>query len=572
MFVVFEGIDGSGKTTVSNQVAKLLRARGIDLEHVREGGEFSSPLVTRLRQFGKAPTNLALEPFPEMLLYLTREAQLTAECTRPALARGGVVFADRYLYSYQALGEFGRRLDGQRLSSLIDAVAGGLWPDLVVLLDVDPHLARARRRASKLLARGQGRRQPGGGSRKGLAGIGVNHRVRQGYLELAARDPERWLVVDNSGGETLEAMCQRIAELIAETFAGAPMAKALATARAGDKSTGNGVDVTVESAEQRFFSWVEARATTEPDVAAYFLAGMVHPRAAELRESFMERAPHLVAYGLRGLGDEAAWAMRGKLREESSYFVARSLDGSMVEGPRAEALRAELVLKEPEAVLATLDGQASAHAWKLREQLRDKHFAAVIESLKRIDGFTAWELREWYLAQAGGDKALVDPVVAGPLVSSVRGLATERAWQLRQLVFDCVPVETLSSLADVFDDLSWQWRDRWVERAAKIVLRTFDGTDDARAWQLRTRMVGMAKEAIDSIWGMDQPQSWTLRQRATDDWPSTVAKSLGPLANDKRGHDLCQDLLQANPSNLSLLKHVTELSARAQMESIDDDD
>ena len=70
MFVVFEGIDGSGKTTVSNLVAKALRTRGIDVDHIREGGEFASPLVSRMREFGKDTRNIELRPLPEFLMYV----------------------------------------------------------------------------------------------------------------------------------------------------------------------------------------------------------------------------------------------------------------------------------------------------------------------------------------------------------------------------------------------------------------------------------------------------------------------------------------------------------------------
>ena len=149
MFVVFEGIDGSGKTTISSRVAKRLRAQGVPVEHVREDGEFASPLVRRMREFGKDPRNLALEPMAEVLLYLAREAQTLSELTRPALQRGvDLVFADRYLYSYEVLGCHGRGLPEAPVRAAIDAVAGGLWPDLVVLIDCDPHIARARRRAA----------------------------------------------------------------------------------------------------------------------------------------------------------------------------------------------------------------------------------------------------------------------------------------------------------------------------------------------------------------------------------------------------------------------------------------
>jgi len=90
MFVVFEGIDGSGKTTVSNKVAKKLRKRGIEVEHLREGGEFASAFVRRMREFGKDSRNMGMKPLSELMFYLARDGQLLTENIRPALARGGL--------------------------------------------------------------------------------------------------------------------------------------------------------------------------------------------------------------------------------------------------------------------------------------------------------------------------------------------------------------------------------------------------------------------------------------------------------------------------------------------------
>ena len=128
MFVVFEGIDGSGKTTVSNRVAKALRARGVAVDHIREGGEFASALVNRMRLFGKDTRNLTMAPLTELLFYVARDAQNLAEQILPALRGGGLVFADRYLYSYEVLSCSGRGLDRAQVRPILDAVAGGVWP------------------------------------------------------------------------------------------------------------------------------------------------------------------------------------------------------------------------------------------------------------------------------------------------------------------------------------------------------------------------------------------------------------------------------------------------------------
>ena len=94
MFIVFEGIDGSGKTTISNKVAKALRAEGAIVEHVREGGAFASSVTQGIRDFCRDARNLALVPRAELLLYVAREIQLLEEVILPAravVARGGRV-------------------------------------------------------------------------------------------------------------------------------------------------------------------------------------------------------------------------------------------------------------------------------------------------------------------------------------------------------------------------------------------------------------------------------------------------------------------------------------------------
>lgn len=552
MFVVFEGIDGSGKTTISSRVAKRLRAQGVPVEHVREDGEFASPLVRRMREFGKDPRNLALEPMAEVLLYLAREAQTLSELTRPALQRGvDLVFADRYLYSYEVLGCHGRGLPEAPVRAAIDAVAGGLWPDLVVLIDCDPHIARARRRAAKIEARGAGK-GGGGGSRKGLQGVGAYRRLREGYLALAKKDPERWVVVENgAAGLSLDEVVEKVKGTILARKAGG-------AATPGPGPTPDPNPTADPSA--RFFGEVERRAEKEPGVAAYLIAGLGHPEAQVWRERLAERAPHVVAYGLRGLGDEGAWRLRERLLAVSPAMVARSVDGLDVVGDRADAMRLALADAHPEPVLSTLDGDDGAVAWSLRERLAERALPHVVSSLKRLGSARAWELRDRYLRQKGGEEALADPLAAAPLAASVRGLDSTDAWRVRRLAFDATPIAVLESLVDVSDDESWAWRARWLERAPRVVLRTLARLDDPRAWEMRRQMAPRAKEALDSMAGVDNADAWRLREEHVITWPSTAVKSLGTLVTGPRGRALAERALAAAPHDLSLLKHLTALS------------
>src|SRR5688500_3609508 len=119
MFVVFEGIDGSGKTTISNQVGERLRAQGLTVEHVREGGTFSSTAAQAIRELGRDAKNLMLTPTAELLIYAARDIQSLEEMVLPALGRADVVLADRYLYSAHLLATAARGLPEADVASIL---------------------------------------------------------------------------------------------------------------------------------------------------------------------------------------------------------------------------------------------------------------------------------------------------------------------------------------------------------------------------------------------------------------------------------------------------------------------
>ncbi len=564
MFIVFEGIDGSGKTTVSNRVAKVLRRRGLEIEHVREGGEFASPLVSRMREFGKDPRNMAMAPFTEFLFYVARDAQLLAECIHPALRRDGLVFADRYLYSYEVLSHYGRGVPRERIRPVLDAVADGVWPELVVLMDVDPYVARARRKVGKLAKRAAGTKS-GGGSRKGLQGIGTQHRLRDGYLDLAASEPDRWLVINNAdplGSKSdLKAVVQRIADAIERRWQGQSSREVIAAAKVEVPPSIAAERATIDAGRDAFYRHIEARSERERDVAAYFLASLNDERAYDLREKWADDAANAVAYGLRGLDHERAWGLREALAEAAPFYVARSLDGRSLDEERTAAMRERFVEGEPRAVLATLDGDDSETAWALRERLLDDHLDGVVSSLKRIASERAWALRERF---AAGQR---DPAAMAPLVESLRGLDDERAWSIRDRYLDVLPSQVLGSLASVEDARSWVLRSRYASQAPKIVLRTIDGIDEPRAWALRRVYAPRVKEALDSMSGLDSDVAWTIREQCLSVWPSTTVKSLSALAGTERGRAMALEALRRYPDNISLLKHIARFVERGYADS-----
>jgi dTMP kinase len=546
MFVVFEGIDGGGKTTLSNMVAERLRAGGLRVEHVREGGKFASNVTQAMRELGRDARNLALAPRAELMLYLTREVQLVEEATRPALSRADVVIADRFVYTAEVLAVHGRRMPASEVASLVEA-ATDLRPALVVLVDVDPQIARARRKVSKLVAKDD--KPP---SRKGLAGTALQLRLRGGYRELAARDPQRWIVIDNTDAD-LEAMADALASGIR-----AARDRGVAAVRERVAVSGGAVPAAARdpvSAKAALLAWIDRRSVREPGLAAYFLDGVPGPEFAERRAALADRAPAVVAAGLRWLVDAAAWQLRHVLSDRAPGEIAKSLVGPAATHPDAPALLRALAPRAPREVGTALWGRDDELAWELREQLAGD---AQVRSLGNVRGERAWAVRERWIAERGGLDAIGrDVQVAAAACDSVACLDDDRAWQIRKALRGAAPVAALDSTYLVVDDRSWRWRERFVERAPKVVMRTLAGLDDPRAWELRERVASHCEEAIDSLFGLDHERAWALRAAAVDVWPATAVKSMGPLARTERGRELIASALAKHPSDVALWRQVT---------------
>ena len=178
MFVTFEGLDGSGKSTQAELLRVRLQADGVDVVSTREPGG---------TELGEGVRNLVLHggdvgPWAEALLYVAARAQLVDDVIRPALERGAAVICDRYVDSSVAYQGIGRQLGLDRILDLNLAAVGGLLPDRPFLLELDPDEvpARIQRHFDRLEREGDEFRA----------------RTAQGYRELAARFPERILVLD----------------------------------------------------------------------------------------------------------------------------------------------------------------------------------------------------------------------------------------------------------------------------------------------------------------------------------------------------------------------------------------
>ncbi len=192
MFITCEGIEGSGKSTAMRALGAWLEGTGREVVYTREPG--GSPLGVALRAILLDARNSEISPRAELFLYLADRAQHVEQVIKPALERGAFVLSDRYADSTVVYQGYGRGLPPDGLYSLNSIAAGGLWPDLTLLFDIDPQkgLARAAERN-----RAEGKTVTEG--RFEAESLAFHQRIREGFLDWAAKRPERFRVIDGSG-------------------------------------------------------------------------------------------------------------------------------------------------------------------------------------------------------------------------------------------------------------------------------------------------------------------------------------------------------------------------------------
>ncbi|MFN0146966.1 MAG: dTMP kinase [Dehalococcoidia bacterium] len=199
-FIVLEGGEGAGKSTLALALAANLRASGHEVVATREpGGTAAGELV-------RALLHEPLTPWAETFAFLVARAQLVHEVIRPAIARGAVVICDRFAASTFAYQGYGRGLDLAALRRANALATGGLEPDLVLFLDLDPAIGLARKHGEDEAIR------------TGLEDLAFHRKVRGGYTALAgASPPGRWLTFDATRppAEIARYASEAVAELAA---------------------------------------------------------------------------------------------------------------------------------------------------------------------------------------------------------------------------------------------------------------------------------------------------------------------------------------------------------------------
>lgn len=192
MFITLEGTEGSGKTTAIKGIAEVLRSEGHDVLVTREpGGSNIGPKIREILLGGDT-----VSPLAELLLFLADRTQHVEQVIRPHLAKGGVVLCDRFRDSTVAYQGYARGFDVALLEQLNDVATLSLKPDLTLLFDLDPEVGLARQTDK---------------DRLDLEPLEFHQKVREGFLEIMKKEPERVIRVDASlEPQQVQANCLEI--------------------------------------------------------------------------------------------------------------------------------------------------------------------------------------------------------------------------------------------------------------------------------------------------------------------------------------------------------------------------
>jgi len=195
-FITFEGLDGTGKSTQIEKLAKALRPRGLSVVVTREPGGTATGEKIRHVILDSATTQLSSRA--EMALMFASRAQHIQEVIKPALAEGKIVLCDRFTDSTEAYQGAGRKLGGEPVLALHRVLCDDLQPDLTILMDSDvaSSVERARRRNQKTSKNGRSHKDENRFEQENRAFF---TRVRNGYLAIARREPQRVALVNARG-------------------------------------------------------------------------------------------------------------------------------------------------------------------------------------------------------------------------------------------------------------------------------------------------------------------------------------------------------------------------------------
>ncbi len=186
MFITIEGVEGSGKSSSTNDVVNRLRKEGYDIITTREPG--GTPIAEKIRDIILDVNNTNLDPRAEALLYAASRRQHLIEKVWPALKQGKIVICDRFIDSSLAYQGGARNLGIENITNINMFATENTWPDLTLLFDINPELGLDR------IRKNQGREV----NRLDLEKIEFHKKVRETFLNLAKKYHDRYVIIDAS--------------------------------------------------------------------------------------------------------------------------------------------------------------------------------------------------------------------------------------------------------------------------------------------------------------------------------------------------------------------------------------
>jgi dTMP kinase len=210
LFITFEGVEGSGKTTQIKRLKKYLFQKGIPCKVTREPG--GCPIGEKIRKILLDPDHREMVPMSELLLYEAARSQHVKEVIEPFLKKGGIVLCDRFSDATSAYQGYGRKIDLKWIERLNHLSSQGIKPDVTFLLDCpsDVGLKRALQRNRSLKQENEERFEK--------EKIQFHRRVRRGYLAIAKKEPHRVKVIDTRQGE--EKVFEKIKKIVDDLIRG----------------------------------------------------------------------------------------------------------------------------------------------------------------------------------------------------------------------------------------------------------------------------------------------------------------------------------------------------------------
>jgi len=201
LFITFEGGEGSGKSVQARALYRKLSRLAIPALLTHEPG--GTPVGNRIARLLKWAQDTDISPLAELMLFNASRAQLVTKVIQPSLKDGKVVICDRYVSSTIAYQSYGRGLDLEMVKAVNNAATQGLKPDITILLDIPSKEGLARKKTKKQ-------------DRFERENPAFHHRVREGFLKMAANDPRRWLVVDATQpkDKIQKIIWQRVSQLL----------------------------------------------------------------------------------------------------------------------------------------------------------------------------------------------------------------------------------------------------------------------------------------------------------------------------------------------------------------------